>query len=165
MQCRWGSCEEEVALPDRLLPQPHGFEGLCSISEARDSYHFPVAERGHLEDGGPGVGSACSPHTLELNLDHDAVSPVRDDLHELDSEIGEVPEHLPPHRFYPLASSVGVLLKRGQIGNPLGVRVESPHGGSEFTPIEVVERSPRNLDVLLRHRPPSIPRGVWEGRD
>jgi hypothetical protein len=145
-----------VLLRHRLLPQSHGFEGVLSpeIAAVRDDH--PVTQLNH--------------HGARLRARRAALRPAYANPHEREYRIAKVDQLIDlvqklvedfrrqtEEGPYLVVSSVGPSHKRRRVDHIHRIGVELVPG--RLTGLVPVLHEPLDdLDVLLRHRPPSIPR-------
>src|SRR5215211_7329151 len=164
VRLRWGGAgsparvnpadELHVLLRHRLLPQPHGFEGLSFLQEQPPFRDFPVLQ-GEQE--------------RELHLHLDAALPAAAALpgsnDDLVGRVSEYPDALDtvlipllrPERERLAHTGVSVLLHGGGVQQLGGLRdhdvlVEGPQDAFEVASAEGIEGPNNDLHVLLRHR-------------
>src|SRR5215204_7062782 len=148
----------DVLLRHRLLPQPHGFEGLLRTVVYLPPPDFPVT---HARDLGEGVrtnlGSAGYALATDACHDDDIVPGV-DQLFHLQTEALEVVGPCRPEGADSVAAEVTVLIRYDVRGSPFDVLVHVLERRIPVAGVERFDTPPHQVDVLLRHRPPSIPR-------
>src|SRR5215208_2750054 len=140
--------ELHVLLRHRLLPQPHGFEGLVSGLVDGHPRDLSVANLGDPSRPGPNRNPARPSRVDDPDWNNNAVASVDEVL------------SLRPY----VAPSVGQ--HREIVPNPLVPAVGAPAQGAPRRvdyAIDIASRDRReqpfdDLHALLRHRPPSIPR-------
>ena len=75
-------------LRHRLLPQPHGFEGLCLVEEGPNTAHLPVPEIDQVGEWRIDLGSTCSATRTHPAARDESISKVSN-LGDLDVKLGE----------------------------------------------------------------------------
>src|SRR5215207_11697016 len=150
----------DVLLRHRLLPQPHGFEGLLRTVVYLPPPDFPVS---HARDLGEGVrtnlGSAGYALATDACHDDDIVPGV-DQLFHFQTEALEVVGPCRPEGADSVAAEVTVLIRYDVRGSPFDVLVHVLERRIPVAGVERFDTPPHQVDVLLGHRPPSIP--PWE---
>ncbi|HEX6585086.1 MAG TPA: hypothetical protein VF056_15905 [Thermoleophilaceae bacterium] len=149
-----------VLLGHRLFAQPGGFEGVLDTQVLPPPHNLSVADGADHGVTQVGLGGAeLRPPLQALNRKHAVIPDVPQFLHH-DAEVVEGVDpvlNVPTHGDRPvhLADVIECALGRPPIdvGVPeLGHRIQASVG-------KRVEHPAHYLQVLLRHRPPSIPRG------
>ena len=142
-----------------LVRQPHGLEGLIARWEQHNSGDLPVADSPQHRAGG-----------LDLNATHSPTTPpayYRDHVLARLDQFFEVKVAFHPRlvpgaepRPDPLVTAVeacGQPLACEPSGIPLNFRVVQRMNGLSVAACDGLVNPPHHLQVLLRHRPPSIP--------
>jgi len=143
-----------------LLPQPGGLEGFLSARIVTHGNDHSVAE-------------AVDAGNLLFEFDPASLAPAEISRYDENSSVTEVPQFL--HFDARVFGYVGDLLEgkskhrvaagygrdaeqRTKHRPPLHIRVKQRLDACSIKAAEPVEYPPHDLDVLLRHRPRSIPR-------
>src|SRR5829696_7543219 len=145
-----------VLLRHRLLPQPGGFEGFFHCLEHRQPHDLAFAEDPNMSGVGHRFDSASPADSNQSNRSDDLVSCVDEvlRLHPPGSPLLANEPHELPDSFM-TAKDKGVKGPPRQVINDFRVEHAVVHLA---TAVEVLVAPPHHLHVLLRHRPPSIPR-------
>ena len=144
-----------------LLRQPHGFEGVLPLLTKAAMHDAPVTDR---------------PHKGRAHCDLDSIpAPVIAGIRRryLIASFGEL-VYLGPNGFpqpEELVQEGAYLIKfeyaahradcAGEV--ELEVRVQLLERALPVSPVDGVANGPHDLQVLLRHRPRSIPQAGWRG--
>src|SRR6478735_8728653 len=83
---------------------------------------------------------------------------------DLDREVRKDAEQVVPPLPGAVVPSIGLPLDREHTRDPDDVRMGQREKGVEVAPVERLYAPPVKLNVLFRHRPPSISRAVRPGR-
>jgi hypothetical protein len=145
----------DVLLRHRLLPQPHGFEGLRAVLIEAEPDHSAPAER-------------PDPGRTSLHLDLTTARCVGSQGHNhvlpgLDEVVGLDPNGFPglDESLNPVSPLIGALYPRVKTDRTRHVELAVRGHGFErhinLSPADGINGSANDLHVLLRHRPPSIP--------
>ena len=146
-----------------LLPQSHGFEGFGAVGVGDDSSHLARTEGVQMSDvlmnvdpgnPAPPVQNYEPKNRVVIDLDqvlhfHSDVLPGVDQTQVPPSEPDVAP--IDPANC-------------GEAGVQLDLRIALVQKATELAGVERIHQPIDRLNVLLRHRPPSIPLGVSRDR-
>ena len=139
-----------------LLRQPHGFECLFSRSEPDRSHDESIS---HGPDTEYPLFEPCTaaPASTNDSWAHDDLLVVIDDLIDLDPVVLQLPEELLERPEKTGVAMVDLRIRKVKKIVPFDVRSKPREGGFRVAAVERFSNAPRDLHVLLRHRPRSIP--------
>src|SRR5436190_11078514 len=138
-----------VLLRDRLLLQPHGFEGFGLATEGVPPDGLPVTPLADNPEPLLDWRGACRAVSAIAHYRDGQVTRVAH-FNDLDGEVGQVLEKaLPPSADTGVA--VIVALHRGQRRNAFHILVHQCQEGGQVTSIEGVNASVSQFHVLLRN--------------
>jgi hypothetical protein len=150
-------------LRHRLLPQPGGFEGFFGVEVAADPNRLAVLEVDHGGKRGCDLGSALPTTRDPASGRDDSIAEIPD-VRELHPELTESLVQVTQHPADAGVSSVHrrITPHRPQDGGlPLHVRVELSQQRVDVAVVVRIREAFKALDVLPRHRPPSIPLSLF----
>src|SRR5262245_28718318 len=146
----------------RLLPQPSGFEGLFGIEVTPNPNRLAVLEVDYGGERWRGLDTALFTARNPAADCDDSIAEIPD-FRELDPELAESLVQVAEHLSHAIVSPVhrrGASQRSQDGGLPLHVGVEFLQHRFYISAVVRVRKAFESLDVLLRHRPPSIPLGL-----
>src|SRR5829696_1580721 len=141
----------------RLFRQPGGFERLLSIEKSASSSDLAVANPREDVDVHRNRNSALFPHATNVEIHEDRVAGRRERLRS-HVKIAENAPHVRPPAPNAFTSAVGAW-NIGELGEVVELGIRFPRGYPLLVSasVERLDGPTEDVDVLLRHRPLSIP--------
>src|SRR5215216_5042390 len=150
-----GASEGQVVLlRHRLLPQYHGVEGLGLLRVVVDADNLARAQ-GTQQSDGKAHRRATQPAATGEPRGNDDVLAGADHLLRLEVDVFEVVREGFEVLAYAFMALVRLRVHERARGGPHDLGVEKVV--RRLATVEGIDQSAHDLDVLLRHRPPSIP--------